>query len=545
MKRRYHLSVTTQGPLYPPSEVMDGDGNFIVIGAVNGTDEAGSVTTKWGGAIVSPSSPLPNFGERAPYDILETFDPENLPRHLSRRILHTLPLPLPCNNYGMVFAPAQRPDADLDVRKSFPFHLTPIPDAEWVHGRQMRSPVTLGDWIKAKGELTVSLENDSREARFSFVFSGLVPKSVYTIMTLREDDLKPGVRTRPGPLGIPNVFVTDDLGAAAFEAVLPDPFPPGSRPGNRVINVVVLFMSYQMSHGGAIGIYGLGGDIHAQLKLPGKAFEEFETKPFPEESETAAPTYLARTEPEATNRNVFAFFDVDETLIRTKSMFDFYRFFCGLRGTTRELEKFEADFADMLAQGLPREDLNRIYYSYLAGVSPVELERAGQLWWLEVSKRPGFFLQESCDLLRDLQATGVTAVFVSGSFKEILAPIGREFGVTNFLCAPMRVGQNGLYDGSLGAPQTIGTGKAEAITLFLQEKAANPTVCWAVGDDLSDLPMLELVGNPVAVGDQTPLAIRASERGWVVLPGGPLPSVRRHQGDERFKEGADGHFGIR
>ncbi|MFD7835690.1 hypothetical protein ACFV5L_10945, partial [Streptomyces sp. NPDC059761] len=31
----YELALTTQGPLYPPSEVMDGEGNFVVVGMVN------------------------------------------------------------------------------------------------------------------------------------------------------------------------------------------------------------------------------------------------------------------------------------------------------------------------------------------------------------------------------------------------------------------------------------------------------------------------------------------------------------------------------
>jgi hypothetical protein len=44
-----------------------------------------------------------------------------------------------------------------------------------------------------------------------------------------------------------------------------------------VINVVVLWMSYQRSYGGAIGHFGLGGDIHAQLKLRGPSFGEFTT----------------------------------------------------------------------------------------------------------------------------------------------------------------------------------------------------------------------------------------------------------------------------
>lgn len=59
---------------------------------------------------------------------------------------------------------------------------------------------------------------------------------------------------------------------------MPNPFPDPNRPeANRIVNVVVLWMSDQMNHGGAIGRFGLGGDIHAQLKLPALAFQEFTT----------------------------------------------------------------------------------------------------------------------------------------------------------------------------------------------------------------------------------------------------------------------------
>ncbi len=289
MHRKYELSVTTQGPLYPPSEVMTPEGDFVVIGAINDVSPDGRILTRWGRAIVSAKSEVPDFGERAPYTILRRFD-EDLPEALASMVLHTLPIPLPCNNYQMLFAPSQYPEAREEKKPSYAFHETPIPDAEWEHGRSLRQAVTLGDWMKARGTLEISLENESRDARFSFSFSGLVPNSLYTIMTLRERDLDPSGASRPAPLGIPNAFKSDQDGFASFEAVLPDPFPDRGRRGNRVINVVVLFMSYQMSHGGAIGRYGLGGDIHAQLKMTAPhaqlkmtapSFSEFTTRPHP------------------------------------------------------------------------------------------------------------------------------------------------------------------------------------------------------------------------------------------------------------------------
>ncbi|MGE4593316.1 hypothetical protein [Alcaligenes sp.] len=275
--KSYELSITTQGPTYPPSEVMDADGNFIVIGQINRTDLEGVTKASWGRAIVSAESPVPKFGQQAPYTILRELA-ESLPDTDRKIELYTLPIPLPCNNYNMLFAPKQYPGAHEAKIPSYPFHAVPIPDARLEDGLKITDPITLGKWCEAKGKLLVSVSADRRNATFEFVFSSMIPNSLYTVMSLRKQDLSPSNPTRPGPLGIPNVFITDSDGNGSYRAVLPNPFPSEEDPlSNRIINVVVLWMSYQMSHGGAIGMFGLGGDIHAQLKLKGASFSEFVT----------------------------------------------------------------------------------------------------------------------------------------------------------------------------------------------------------------------------------------------------------------------------
>ena len=149
MQISYDLSLTTQGPLYPPSEVMDEDGNFIVIGALNRDAGNGTITTEWGRAIVRADSPVPSFGKGAPYTIVEEFSAD-MPAAMGEKVLHTLPLPLPCTNYPMVFAPAQYPGANEEQRPSYAFHETPIPDARPEHGRQLDRPVRLKDWATAE-----------------------------------------------------------------------------------------------------------------------------------------------------------------------------------------------------------------------------------------------------------------------------------------------------------------------------------------------------------------------------------------------------------
>jgi hypothetical protein len=272
----YNLSLTTQGPTYPPSEVMDDKGNFIVIGKLNLINE-NALYSKWGAAIVSNKTEVPKFGEQKPYDIIRELSLDNLGND-SNLVLHTLPLPLPCNNYPMVFAPEQKPKANKPVRTSLPFHKAFIADFREEDGRKLCNAITLGDWIKAKGTCKVSLIDKQRSAEFEFNFSGLIPESLYTVMSLREYDLNPKKMTRPGPLGIPNVFITDIHGNGYYRAVMPNPFPnPNKEDSNRIINVIVLWMSSQASYGGAIGLHGLGGDIHAQLKLKEASFYEFVT----------------------------------------------------------------------------------------------------------------------------------------------------------------------------------------------------------------------------------------------------------------------------
>jgi len=82
------LKLTTQGPPYPPSEIMDPDGNFVVIGNVIQPD----LTMRWTSAIVARDSPLPEFGKLLPYRVIRPLSSDELAT--SEMVLHTLSLPL-------------------------------------------------------------------------------------------------------------------------------------------------------------------------------------------------------------------------------------------------------------------------------------------------------------------------------------------------------------------------------------------------------------------------------------------------------------------
>lgn len=223
----------------------------------------------------------------------------------------------------------------------------------------------------------------------------------------------------------------------------------------------------------------------------------------------------------------YAFFDVDDTLIRVKSMFSFYRFWClEYRSDEKQFAMFEQHFQGLRAANEPREVLNREYYRFYASVSPLVLADAGEAWAAKMLSGPhGLFYQATVDMLQRLRDGGTIPVFVSGSFDEVLEPLARQFDVHHILATPMMMCVGGVYSGEIGTPQTIGDGKAVAVAEFLADKNVPALRCAAFGDDISDLPMLDAVGHPHVVGQGTQLTRIALERNWPIIDVEPAALV--------------------
>jgi phosphoserine phosphatase len=76
---------------------------------------------------------------------------------------------------------------------------------------------------------------------------------------------------------------------------------------------------------------------------------------------------------------------------------------------------------------------------------------------------------------------------------------------------------DGHYTGRASGPFTYREGKAEAIRELAEREGIDLAASWAYSDSESDLPMLRLVGHPVAVNPDATLARVAREEGWEVL----------------------------
>jgi len=221
-------------------------------------------------------------------------------------------------------------------------------------------------------------------------------------------------------------------------------------------------------------------------------------------------------------KNVYAFFDVDGTLIHGKSMFGFHDFWyqswIGLSSKDhREEYKDVSAILRMLQNGNSSRDVvNRRFYELFAGRDVTEVTRCAQAWAQRELAKPAFLVQEVVAELQSLRAKGIEPVFVSGSFMEVLRPIAQHLDVSHVLATQL-LHDGRRYNGRFKPPQTIGAGKAVAVRDFAQEHGAQLQECWAYGDDVSDVDMLEVVGNAVAVIGDCALESIAKQRGWRCL----------------------------
>ncbi len=213
----------------------------------------------------------------------------------------------------------------------------------------------------------------------------------------------------------------------------------------------------------------------------------------------------------------YAFFDVDDTLISVKSMLSFQTFWYDQTGDELGRACYEQDLRQHLHPGACWESLNRLYYRHFAGREAKRVAALGRAWFeRERQSETPFYHARPLAELEMHQRQGREIVFVSGSFPALLEPIAQELGVVHILATRLAV-KDGRYTGEILPPQTIGSGKAEAIGEFLSQKQCSPEGCYAYGDDISDFPMLRAVGRPTVVSGGRELEARARAMGWRVI----------------------------
>ena len=122
---------------------------------------------------------------------------------------------------------------------------------------------------------------------------------------------------------------------------------------------------------------------------------------------------------------------------------------------------------------------------------------------------------EAVALLTAHRSAGQDVVIVSTSGQEMVGPIGDLLGASTVIATRMEVA-DGHYTGQVEF-YAYGQAKADQVSSLARERGYSLPHSYAYSDSITDLPMLEIVGNPRAVNPDRALRKVAQQRGWPVL----------------------------
>ena len=212
-----------------------------------------------------------------------------------------------------------------------------------------------------------------------------------------------------------------------------------------------------------------------------------------------------------------AFFDLDKTVIATSSVMalggTLYRE--GLISKRTIARGLYAQVIYLLV-GADDEKMERMREAMLALTRGWDQARVKQIVRETlVDVLTPIIYAEALELIEEHRLAGRKTVIVSSSPIETVEPIGEHLGVDDVIATRARLDADGRYTGELEF-YAYGAHKAEAIREMAVAEGLDLAGSYAYSDSITDLPMLELVGHPVAVNPDRELTRVAREREWDV-----------------------------
>ncbi|MEM7141271.1 MAG: HAD-IB family hydrolase [Actinomycetota bacterium] len=122
---------------------------------------------------------------------------------------------------------------------------------------------------------------------------------------------------------------------------------------------------------------------------------------------------------------------------------------------------------------------------------------------------------EALELIESHRDAGRRVYLVSASPEEIVLPLARHLGVDDAIATRARIDADGRYTGEVEF-YSAGVHKVEAIEDEVERHDLALDRSFAYSDSITDLPMLEAVGYPVAVNPDRALLKEAESRGWEI-----------------------------
>jgi HAD superfamily hydrolase (TIGR01490 family) len=212
-----------------------------------------------------------------------------------------------------------------------------------------------------------------------------------------------------------------------------------------------------------------------------------------------------------------AFFDVDNTLMRGASLFHVGRKMYQRRVfTLREAFGFARKQVRFMLQGENLKDVHSVRDAALTlatGLAAADIRVLGEEVYDEMIESkiwPG-----TRALTEQHMKSGRPVWLVTGTPVEVASVIADRLHLTGALGTVSEIDE-GLYTGRLVGEFLHGPAKAEGVKVLAKKEGLDLDRCWAYSDSYNDVPLLSLVGHPVAINPDSRLRRHARDRNWPI-----------------------------
>jgi len=214
-----------------------------------------------------------------------------------------------------------------------------------------------------------------------------------------------------------------------------------------------------------------------------------------------------------------AFFDLDKTLISRNSATLWIRFELAAGRVTRwqalqallYIVRYSLGAADM-------EEAIRRSVAVIAGQSEAALRERARAFYTELVRplyRPG-----ARGAVAAHRTAGDRLVLLTSSSNYVSELVCADLELDDYLCNRLEVDADGCYTGRPIEPLCFGAGKAAVAASYLERLGLTLRDAAFYTDSISDLPMLDAVGRPVAAHPDPRLRRLALQRGWEMVDWG-------------------------
>ena len=236
--------------------------------------------------------------------------------------------------------------------------------------------------------------------------------------------------------------------------------------------------------------------------------------------------------PAVAPKRVAAFFDLDKTIIATSSAYAFGKEFLH-SGLITPQEALQISLAKatymMFGHSEDQMDSSKEQLSQMVKGWSVDEVKNIVADTLHTVVTPVIYA-EARELIDAHRAAGHAVIIISASATTLVEPIAAELGVDQVVASQPEI-KDGKFTGEF-ITYVKGPAKAAAVQAFVAQHGIDLRNSYAYSDSATDIPMLEMVGNPVAVNADRALKLYAQEHGWQTytfknpVPLFPLPSAK-------------------